>query len=137
MFIFVNNNQQNQKEMRTKLNVFALVAFTGLLFLWGCEKEIVMPTVTTAEVTNITQSGATCGGEVTFDGNAGVTRGVCWSATENPTIADNHTTDGSGEGAFTSTITGLAPTVKYYVRAYATNSAGTAYGIQREFTTPI
>jgi hypothetical protein len=126
--------------MRRTFTFSSMLAIAGLMITAGCnkeDKEITFPTVTTAEVTNIAQSHATCGGEVTFDGNAAVTRGICWSASEMPTIADNHTTDGMGEGVFVSQITGLAPSVKYYVRAYATNSHGTAYGNQREFTTPL
>ncbi len=92
--------------------------------------------VTTKDVTGITETTAICGGEVTDYGGAEVTaRGVCWSTNENPTIADSHTTDGSGLGSFTSNITGLATGNTYYVRAYATTMAGTSYGIQKRFTT--
>lgn len=94
------------------------------------------PTVTTAAVTNITSSSAKCGGEVTDNGGAAVSaRGVCWSTSPNPTISNSKTTNGNGNGTFTSDITGLMPNTTYYVRAYATNSAGTAYGDQVEFTT--
>ena len=61
-------------------------------------------------------------------------RGVCWSTTANPTIANSHTTDGSGTGVFTSNITGLTANALYHVRAYATNSTGTAYGEDLTFT---
>ncbi|MCR4856723.1 MAG: C10 family peptidase, partial [Bacteroidales bacterium] len=92
--------------------------------------------VTTAMVTNIAQISATCGGNVIADGGATVSaRGICWSTSQNPTVADTHTMDGTGTGAFTSHITGLTPNTTYYVRAYATNSAGTAYGEQEIFTT--
>ena len=94
------------------------------------------PTVTTAEVSNITATTATCGGNVTSDGGATVTaRGVCWSTSQNPTVSDSHTTDGSGTGSFTSSITGLTAGTTYYVRAYATNSVGTSYGDEVNFTT--
>lgn len=94
------------------------------------------PTVTTTAVTNVTTTGATSGGEVTADGGSAVTaRGVCWNTTGNPTITDSHTTDGSGTGAFTSSITELDCRTKYYVRAYATNAEGTSYGAQVEFST--
>ena len=77
-----------------------------------------------------------CGGNVTFDGWSEITaRGVCWSTSPNPTINDSKTTDGSGIGSFTSNITGLADGTTYYVRAYATNSKGTAYGEEKSFTT--
>ncbi|MCX6306700.1 MAG: hypothetical protein NT040_17170 [Bacteroidetes bacterium] len=88
-----------------------------------------IPSVTTSPVTNATQTAASTGGNVTFAGGAMVTaRGVCWSTSSNPTTADNHTTDGSGTGVFTSNPVGLSPGLNYYIRAYATNSAGTAYG---------
>ena len=95
-----------------------------------------LPTVITSAVSNITETTATSGGEVTADGGAAVTvRGVCWSTSATPTIADNHTSDGAGLGTFTSNITGLTTSTTYYVRAYATNSVGTAYGETVTFTT--
>ena len=98
--------------------------------------SITTPTVTTSQASNITTTTATCGGNVTSDGGATVTtRGVCWSTNQNPTITNSHTSDGSGTGSFTSNITGLTPNTTYYVKAYATNSAGTAYGSQVSFTT--
>ena len=94
------------------------------------------PTVTTDEVSSITFTSASGGGNVTSDGRAAVTaRGVCWSTSENPTTDDDHTTDGSGTGSFTSSLTNLTPDTVYYVRAYATNSVGTAYGNQVSFET--
>jgi len=89
-----------------------------------------------AIVSDVTATTALCGGYVTDDGGATVTaRGVCWSTSQNPTISDSHTTDGTGTGSFTSNITGLNGLTKYYVRAYATNSVGTTYGNQVSFTT--
>lgn len=94
------------------------------------------PAVTTAAVMDIAQTTALCGGEVTYSGGYGVTaRGVCWSTSANPTIASAHTSDGTGTGSFSSSISGLTANTNYYVRAYATNSAGTAYGNQINFTT--
>ncbi len=79
---------------------------------------------------------ATSGGTVSNDGGATVTaRGVCWSTTANPTTANSYTTDGSGTGSFTSNQSGLTQNTTYYVRAYATNSVGTAYGNEVSFTT--
>lgn len=107
-----------------------------IIFLTSCEEVPTIPTVTTTDVSEITQTTAASGGDVTDDGNAEVTaRGVCWSATENPTTADSKTSDGSGTGSFTSTLTSLTPGTEYYLRAYATNSEGTAYGNQVSFTT--
>ncbi|MBW6500052.1 MAG: hypothetical protein K0B05_01555 [Bacteroidales bacterium] len=97
---------------------------------------VIPPTVTTSPVTSKTSNSAVSGGNVTSDGGANVTsRGVCWSTLENPTISSSHTTNGSGTGAFISNITGLSPSASYYVRAYATNSAGTGYGQNEIFTT--
>jgi uncharacterized protein (TIGR02145 family) len=94
------------------------------------------PTVTTTAISGITQITATGGGNVISDGNVPVTaRGVCWSSTGTPTISDSKTTDGSGTGSFISKISGLTPGTTYYVRAWATNSLGTAYGSQVSFTT--
>ncbi len=90
---------------------------------------------TTAE-SNLTSNSASSGGEITDDGGAAVTvRGVCWNTTGTPDINDSKTTDGTGSGTFTSDITGLTPNTLYYVRSYATNSVGTAYGAQIQFTT--
>lgn len=93
-----------------------------------------IPVLTTVTATSITQSTASCGGTITSDGAAQITaRGICWSTLEYPTILDNKTTDGGGIGSFTSSITGLTGNTVYYVRAYATNSAGTEYGNQITF----
>jgi len=102
----------------------------------GNSPVVALPTVTTSSISAITQTTATSGGNVTSDGGAAVTaRGIVWSTSLNPTISDSHTTDGSGTGVFTSSITGLLANTTYYVRAYATNSVGTAYGNHVQFTT--
>jgi len=95
-----------------------------------------IPTLTTAEITDITATTAKSGGNITDDGGLDITaRGVCWSTSTNPTIADAHTTDGTGTGSFTSSLTGLEVNTTYYVRAYATNETGTSYGNEQNFTT--
>ncbi len=92
--------------------------------------------VTTAAALSITGTSAVSGGNVTSDGGYAVTaRGVCWGTSANPTISGNHTTDGSGTGTFSSTITGLSANTQYHVRSYATNSVGTFYGDDLTFTT--
>jgi hypothetical protein len=94
------------------------------------------PTVTTNTVGNISYTTASGGGNVTSQGSTTVTvRGICWSTSSNPTLADSHTIDGSGTGTFTSSMTGLTNNTLYYVRAYATNSIGTTYGDQETFNT--
>lgn len=98
--------------------------------------EVVKPTVKTNAVTNITTNSATCGGNVTFDGNSTVTaRGICWSVSKNPTINDNKTIDGTGVGLYSSELSNLSENTSYYVRAYATNEKGTSYGEEKSFTT--
>lgn len=95
-----------------------------------------LPEVTTAEVTNITQTAAKGGGEVTSDGGTTVTeRGICWSINHNPTINGSHTNNGTGTGNFTCNMNNLNAHTTYYVRAYATNSRGTAYGEEVSFNT--
>ncbi len=93
-------------------------------------------TLTTTAVSSITISGAVSGGNITADGGAAIiARGVCWSTSLNPTIADTHTSDGTGTGVFTSSMSGLTGSTNYHVRAYATNSSGTYYGGDVLFTT--
>lgn len=95
-----------------------------------------LPRVVTLPVTDVTTTGARGGGNVTSDGGAAVTvRGVCWNTAGSPTLANAHTSDGTGIGTFASHLSGLLPAVAYRVRAYATNSAGTAYGNEVTFTT--
>jgi uncharacterized protein (TIGR02145 family) len=95
-----------------------------------------LPTVSTGAISGIISTAAISGGNVTDDGGADVTvRGVCWSTSQSPTIADNVIADGTGTGEFTSYINWLTPETTYFVRAYATNSVGTAYGEEFSFTT--
>lgn len=106
--------------------------------MFGCKKEgaKVVPTVIITEVTTVTETTATIKIGITSDGGAAITaRGVCWSTTQNPTIADNKTSDGTGSGSFTSSITRLTPGSTNYVRAYASNVVGTAYGNEVSMTT--
>jgi hypothetical protein len=92
------------------------------------------PTVTTAPVTDITQTTATCGGNViSIGGTLESVRGVCWSIDENPDLLDSYTVDGSGTGVFVSHITGLSENTLYHVRAYVTNNVGTTYGDEVTF----
>lgn len=95
-------------------------------------------TVTTNSVTGVTASSATCGGNATITNNNNLpitAKGVCWSTNHNPSINDNHSNDGSGTGAFNSSITGLSVNTTYYVRAYATNQIDTYYGSEKTFVT--
>ena len=95
-----------------------------------------LPTISTSAIFSITSTSASSGGNVTSNGGKMIiSRGVCWSTSSNPTTSNSKTTDGTGQGSFTSPMTGLTPGRTYYLRAYATNSSGTAYGNEITFTT--
>lgn len=98
---------------------------------------ITVPALTTTTISSITSTGVVTGGNISSDGGGTITsRGVVWSTSANPTISlTTKTTDGTGSGSFTSTVSGLTANTQYYVRAYATNSAGTSYGNEISFTT--
>lgn len=107
----------------------------SVLLFTACKKpetnpvNPVLASITTTAVTAISQTAATSGGNITHDGGAAITaRGVCWNTSSGPTVAHSKTSDGKGTGSFTSTVTGLTSGTTYYLRAYAMNSAGTAYG---------
>ncbi|MDD2304431.1 MAG: YDG domain-containing protein, partial [Prolixibacteraceae bacterium] len=96
----------------------------------------VAPTVTTTNISNITATTASSGGNVTDDGGETVTaKGICWNTGGSPIVSDNHTSDGSGTGSYSNSLTSLSANTTYYVRAYATSSAGTGYGSQVSFKT--
>lgn len=98
---------------------------------------IVLPTLQTTAVTAINTTVAVSGGNITSDGGATITaKGVVWGTSQNPTIAlSTKTTDGTGLGSFVSNISNLTANTTYYIRAYATNSLGTSYGNEINFTT--
>ena len=96
------------------------------------------PAVSTAEVTNISTNSAIAGGTVTSDGGGIISaRGVCWSTSQNPTVSDSHTSNGTGIGSFTTSLTNLDRNTTYYIRAYATNEKSTSYGNELCFTTAV
>ena len=93
-------------------------------------------TLTTNSVSSITSTQATCGGNISSGGGSVTARGVCWDTSNNPTVSlTTKTVDGTGVGSFSSLLTGLTANTIYYVRAYATNEKGIAYGTQVIFTT--
>lgn len=97
-----------------------------------------IPTITSNLTTSITGTTAIGNGNISHLGNPNPSQyGVCWSTSENPTISGNKTEMGEATttGAFQSQITGLSVNTLYYVKAYATNSQGTVYGIQYSFRT--
>ncbi len=97
-----------------------------------------IPVINTSVITSITSSTAISGGVITNDGGEPITsRGICWSISPNPIVTGNHTNDGQGAGIFTSNITGLAISTTYYVRSYAVNINGVAYGEELIFNTTL
>lgn len=100
-------------------------------------RSVLLPTLTTDAATDILDNSATSGGTITADaGRTILEKGVCWLAGSDPSVWNNHTSNGTGAGSFTSSLTGLTPGLTYYVRAYAITEAGTAYGNRIVFSTP-
>ena len=120
-----------------------LLAIGALLIQCTPQEAVIytLPSVTTGEITAITTTTATCSNnKVTLQLGivaALTVRGVCWNTTGNPTTEDSKTEDGVVAETFTGNLTGLTPNTTYYVRAYATNFSGTAYGEQKKFTSAI
>ena len=96
-----------------------------------------LATITTTPVTTITSETATSGGDITNDGEAPITeRGICFNTSGSPTMsADSKVVSGTGPGSFMANMSGLTEGTTYYVRAYAINNAGTAYGNEEKFAT--
>jgi uncharacterized protein (TIGR02145 family) len=126
------------KSIRLNLVIGSLI----IIFCWACKKDKdnpQMPTLTTTAATNISPNSATSGGAITSNGGAGITQsGICWSKTNNtPTTTDSVKAGITASGSFTLTINNLTENTTYYVRAFATNSVGTAYGNVINFTTTV
>lgn len=108
---------------------------------YACEKEkpslvTEVPSLVTSEISNITGTSANCGGTITSEGiGTIISRGICWSTSITPTINDNKINGGAGAGTFACDISGLTESTSYFVRAYATNSSGTGYGMTMSFNT--
>jgi len=122
------------------LSYYLMLAFScaAVLAFTSCHRvnnvELLQPQ--TRPVTAITQTSARSGGAFSPNSHSEVvSKGVCWSQEANPTLADNFTEEGGGIDPFESTLTGLLPENEYHVRAYGTNSAGTAYGEDLTFKT--
>lgn len=94
-----------------------------------------LPQVNTTSITNVTPSTALVTGEVISEGDQNIIRGFCYSTTSNPTLSNDTTMNGTGLGVYSDTLQNLTPSTTYYVRAYATNSVGTSYGSELNFTT--
>jgi uncharacterized protein (TIGR02145 family) len=130
-----------KKKIRLLASLLTVMAYV-ILLTNSCKKEEVnnsnLPYVQTRCVTNITTTTAICEGGVVIV-KAGtdtiISRGVCWSTNQNPTIADSFISKGTGEGSFIINLTGLTPNTKYFLRAYASNKSGTVYGYEVVFKT--
>ncbi len=142
----------NNQDIKKSTVLALIVLLTILSIVNACKKEkndkepdtktvdsvktINLPIVITNEINTVTDSSAMGGGSITDDGGADISaRGLCWATTPTPTVDDQKTNDGTGTSTFNSTMTGLQPNTSYYVRAYATNSKGTAYGDEKPFVT--
>lgn len=130
------------KNQTTFFTVSLAFFLSFVLIHSGCKEEKIdntqLPTLSTLSVDEISSQSALSGGEVTSGGGAEVTsRGLVWNTLEDPTTTDHEgmTAEGDGTGSFTSSLSNLSPYTTYYVRAYAVNSKGTAYGNQVEFET--
>ncbi|WP_342332745.1 hypothetical protein [Pedobacter sp. FW305-3-2-15-E-R2A2] len=137
--------------MKTKLLIFNLVILS--VVAGSCKKGVlpikkentesslstaIIPTLTTTAFTSITTVSATTGGMISANGGASVTeRGICYGTNPNPTIAGLTVapTSVSGSGEFIARLSGLTASTKYYVRAFAKNSVGIAYGNEIELNT--
>jgi len=122
------------------------IILVSFIFIQGCKKDEnndnsnnyihttvpTVPVLTTTNVNTITLTSVKCAGRIISDGGAVITvSGVCWDTAHSPIITDCKTTDGAASGSYTSSVTGLIPNTTYYIRAYATNSAGTGYANER------
>jgi hypothetical protein len=111
-------------------------AGTGYGTLESFSTEKTLPVLTTKDITDISAMGAVSGGEITSTGGGTISeKGICWGESENPTVSDNKVKSGSGTSGFSSAIITATPGTNYYLRAYAINELGTAYGLQANFTT--
>jgi uncharacterized protein (TIGR02145 family) len=119
----------------------SILLFVALIFLMlstNCKKEAKLPNVSTISISNITESTATCNGDLIDDGGSPIIScGVCWNVSTNPTIANSRTYNVKVLGKYSGIINGLQSNTTYYVRAYATNAVGTAYGQEILFATNV
>ncbi|MGN0053205.1 MAG: hypothetical protein ACI378_03960 [Bacteroides sp.] len=116
------------------LSLFIGVSATGCTDSDGAEPNSSIR-VETAEVTAITYNNSLSGGRVIGETEIVTEFGICWATTDNPTVSDNHNVGAGDASSFACYATGLSANTTYFVRAYATTSAGTIYGQSRQFTT--
>ena len=117
-------------------SIMAVVIVSSVFISCKKTETKYVPTLTTATITDITSTSATAGGQITDNGGEDIiVSGVVYSTSTGPTLLNSFTTDGTTSGSFTSGLSELTANTTYYVRAYATNGAGTAYGDEVSFTT--
>ncbi len=126
-------------------NLSIILLFTITFFALSCKKNTCvvnitaagLSTITTNTISNITNNEVTTGGNINSEGGSAIiSKGVVWSTNPNPTISlVTKTSDGIGNGSFTSKIKSLTINTTYFIRAYATNSSGTSYGNEITFRT--
>jgi uncharacterized protein (TIGR02145 family) len=118
------------KKVKTLEYLFALVLILSIV-TYGCNNEdpAMIPVAGACEIVSVSQTTARISVTIESDGGAPIIeRGVCWSSNPDPSISDGKTSDGSGTGSYTSSVSGLSANTLYYLRSFASNSAGTAYG---------
>jgi hypothetical protein len=107
-----------------------------LILSFGCNEKYSLTTLATNDVTDITEATAICGGNIASDGGTNITaHGICWNTKPNPTIENSKTNHLGNIYQFIDTLTDLIQGTIYYVRAYAVNKAGVAYGTEKTFKT--
>ena len=133
--------------MFRKILLYVSFVFFTVVLISSCEKDkedsnaldvntSTIPRLSTDSVSGITHNSAQSGGKISSNGGAEITaKGLCWSTSPNPTLANAFSIEGTGSGNFSGSISGLLIGTFYYVRAYATNNIGTAYGTQVSFST--
>lgn len=123
--------------MKNRQVIAGVILLITLFVFHSCKKEKgEVPTLTTSDVINITETSATCGGIITDEGSGTIVeRGVCWSKGIKPITTNSRTIEGGGAGSFVCNMTNLEVKTTYYVRAYAVNEAGAGYGMVMSFTT--
>ena len=125
----MNIHQSNGTVLQIPLNTIDSITYT-------IPNPGNLATLTTTAVSSISETTAISGGNITNDGGTLITqRGICYGTNPSPTTANTTIISGGGTGSFISNLTGLTSSTTYYLRAYATNSAGTAYGNELSFTT--
>lgn len=124
--------------MKRILLSFVVISISFFL-ITNCDKKkesVVVPAIVTEPIEEVSYTSAISGGNITFNGGGEITSaGLCWGTSPNPTIYDNKVSNDNYNTNYTSNLSGLKANTTYYIRAYATNSAGTAYGNELSFKT--